>query len=169
MNTNKLFKVELFAQFESVGSDFITEFKRWKRKNVTIRGIREMGQENGAGAMLGQGLYTAFLSNKALAREYGEVRFVLNAKPKNPITFNTLNDWEIWFQRNLLKPYDYKSRDFYKNTTIEKELLKMGYDGIVITGREMVNFTPPDNVLYFKNDLQLMNYFQDYYYKKKAD
>ena len=60
----------------------------WKRKNVTIRGVKEVGEENNAGAMLGRGLYTAFLSNKGLAKEYGTVYFVLNAIPKNPKVFN---------------------------------------------------------------------------------
>lgn len=142
----------------------------WKRKNVTIRGIREVGQENDAGAMLGRGLYTAFLSNKALAKQYGQVYFVVNAIPKNPKVFNTLNEWEIWFYNTLVYQYSKKQnkdhpdkRDFNTNTTIEDEMLKIGYDGIVIKGREMVNFTPDDDVLYFKNEDQLINYYNMFF------
>lgn len=141
-------------------------YLKWKRKNVTIRGIREVGEENNAGAMLGRGLYTAFLSNKNLARDYGAVHFVVNAIPKNPKVFNSLNEWEIWFYNTLVYKYSKDMgkefpdrRDFNANTTIEDEMMKMGYDGIVIKGREMVNFKPDDNVLYFKNEQQLINYY----------
>jgi hypothetical protein len=141
------------------------QYLKWKRNNVTIRGISSPGEENGAGAMLGNGLYTAALSNRSLAKQYGEVNFVLNVIPKNPKIFNTLNDWEIWFYNTLVTKYSKEKgkefpdkRDFYASTTIEGEMLKMGYDGIVIKGREMVNFKP-QNVLYFKNETQLINYY----------
>lgn len=137
----------------------------WKRKNVTIRGVAEVGEENGAGAMLGRGLYTAFLSNKALAKQYGQVHFVVNAIPKKPKVFNSLNEWEIWFYNTLVFKYskengkDYPDkRDFNANTTIEDEMEKLGYDGIIIKGREMVNYKP-ENVLYFKDENQLRNYY----------
>ena len=35
-------------------------YLKWKRKNVTIRGVKNEGEENYAGAMLGRGLYTIF-------------------------------------------------------------------------------------------------------------
>ena len=143
-----------------------SDYLKWKRKNVTIRGVKEIGIENSGGAMLGRGLYTAFLSNRDLAKQYGEVHFLINALPKNPKVFNTLNDWEIWFYNTLVYKYSKENgkefpdiRDFNKNTTIENELIKMGYDGIIIKGREIVNFTPPDNVIYFKNEKQLENYY----------
>lgn len=140
----------------------------WKRNNVTLRGMKEIGEENDGGAMLGDGLYTAFLSNKQLAKKYGKVYFLLGAKPKNPKIFNTLNDWEIWFQNKLVLPYSKElgknhpdSRDFFEKTTIKDEMLKLGYDGIVITGREMVNFTPNnDKIIYFENERQLQNYYE---------
>ncbi len=142
-------------------------YLKWKRKNVTIRGVAEIGEENNAGAMLGRGLYTASLSNKQMAKQYGDIYFVLNGKPKNPKVFNTLNEWEIWFYNTLVYNYSRKNgkdypdrRDFDKNATIEGEVIKMGYDGIEIKGREMVNFTPPDNVIYFKNEIQLYNYWE---------
>ena len=141
-------------------------YLRWKRKNVTIRGVRnEPGSENNGAAMLGSGLYTAFLGNKDLAKQYGKVYFVLNAIPKKPKVFNTLNDWEIWYYNTMVTNYckehntEPSSRFFWENTTIEKELQKMGYDGIIIKGREMVNFNPPDDIMYFENERLLMNYY----------
>jgi hypothetical protein len=143
------------------------DYLKWKRKNVTLRGIKNVGEENNGGAMLGRGLYTAFLSNKSLAKGYGKVYFVLGAIPKNPKVFNTLNDWEIWFYNTLVYKFskengkDYPDkRDFATNTTIEDEMLKLGYDGIVIKGREMVNFKPNENEInYFNNENELKNYF----------
>lgn len=146
---------------------FDSDYKSWKRKNVTIRGVREMGQENNAGAMLGSGLYTAALSNRDLAKKYGKVYFVVGAIPKNPKVFNTLNDWEIWFYNTLVYQFSKAKgkefpdkRDFNAETTIESEMQKLGYDGIIIKGREMVNFTPGD-VLYFENENQLSDYYDD--------
>jgi hypothetical protein len=109
------------------------EFLMWKRKNVTIRGINEPGKENNGGAILGDGLYTAFLSNKELAKKYGTVYFVVNAIPKKPKVFNTLNDWEIWFYNHLVrtfvKPKDGSlpdMREFFKTTSIRDAMLKLG-------------------------------------------
>jgi 8-oxo-dGTP pyrophosphatase MutT (NUDIX family) len=142
-----------------------SEYLSWKRKNVTIRGVKEAGQENNAGAMLGRGLYTAFLSNKDLAKQYGTVKFVVNAIPKKPKVFNNLNEWEIWEYNTLInnycKEHDLKvsKKSFYENTTIEDEMQKLGFDGIIIKGREMVNYKP-ENVLYFSNENQLINYYE---------
>jgi len=145
-----------------------SQYKSWKRKNVTIRGVKEVGEENNAGAMLGRGLYTAFLSNKSLAKQYGDVKFVIGAIPKNPKVFNTLNEWEIWFYNTLVYKYSKEKgndfpdrRDFSESTTIEDEMQKLGYDGIVIKGREMVNFNPGD-VMYFSNEKQLFNYYDGF-------
>lgn len=135
-------------------------FNKWKRENVTLRGEREFGQENGGGAVLGQGLYTAPLSNKALAKQYGEVRYVVNGKPKKPLVFKSINEWEIWEQNLVYKILGYKKRsDFSANTDIATEIKKMGYDGVVIKGREMVNYSP-ENVMYYKNDNQLIDYYE---------
>ena len=143
-----------------------SNYLKWKRKNVTIRGAKEQGEENNAGAMLGRGLYTAALSNKELAKQYGKVFFVVNAIPKNPKVFNTLNDWEIWFYNTLVFNYSKAKgkefpdkRDFNASTTIEAELIKMGYDGIVIKGREMVNFKPSEEVRYFSDEYDLKRYY----------
>ena len=101
-----------------------------------------------------------------MAKGYGDVYFVVNAIPKNPKIFNTLNDWEIWFYNNLVYSYSKlkgksfpDKRDFFESTTIENELQKLGYDGVVIKGREMVNYAPPDNVLYFRTEYELENYY----------
>jgi hypothetical protein len=152
-------------------------YLKWKRQNVTLRGVRNnVGTANSDdenlltafGDVLGKGLYTAFLGNKQMAKQYGKVYFVLNAIPKHPKVFNTLNDWEIWFGNTVVyevskqmgKNYPDK-RDFFAKTTIEKEMMRRGYDGVVIKGREMVNYTPPDNVLYFSNENELMTYFEN--------
>lgn len=147
-----------------------SEYLSWKRKNVTIRGMKEIGQENNAGAMLGRGLYSAFLANKSLAKEYGDVRFVLNAIPKKPKVFNSLNDWEIWFYNTLVNNYSKAAghdfpdkRDFDKKTTIEDEMQKLGFDGIIIKGREMVNYKP-ENIMYFKTERELQNYYENMMY-----
>lgn len=152
--------MKLFEEYTNSRKDYL----RWKRKNVTIRGIKTAGQENQGSAMLGKGLYTAFLSNKDLAKQYGQVYFVVNAIPKKPKIFNNLNEWEIWQQTVLYKDYMKDgfpdSREFFKHTTIEDEVQKLGYDGVVIKGREMVNYSP-EGVLYFTNERQLENYYYD--------
>ncbi len=141
-------------------------FLKWKRKNVAIRGVIEAGKENNRGATLGDGLYTAYLGNKQMAKEYGQVYFVVNGLPKNPKKFNTLNEWEIWFYNTLVFRYSKATgkefpdkRDFEAKTTIKDEMLKLGYDGITIIGRESVNFAP-ENVLFFKSERELENYYE---------
>lgn len=152
--------IKLFENYDSLNRK---EYLKWKRNNVTLRGIRERNQENGGSAILGKGLYTAHLSNRSMAKEYGKVHFVVNAIPKNPIIFNTLNEWEIFFFNKLVAKYsDGKFPDrnkFEKITTIEDELKKLGYDGVIIKGREMVNYNP-ENILYFENEQQLKNYYE---------
>ncbi len=141
-------------------------YLKWKRENVSYRGMQEVGQENGGSAILGHGLYTAALSNKAMAKSYGTLRFAVNAIPKKPIKFKTLNDWEIWFYNTLVYNYSKAAgkshpdkRDFYAHTTIEAEIQKMGYDGVMIIGREYVNYTP-QNVMYFTSEAHLKEYYE---------
>ena len=140
------------------------KYLAWKRKNVTLRGVRDRyAEDNGGSAMLGQGLYTAFLSNKKMAKIYGDVYFLLNAIPKKPLIVNTLNDWEIWEQKNLYKDYDYDQRKFTAaGKTVKGEMIRLGYDGVIIKGREIVNYIPPDNVKYFQNENQLIQYYEDF-------
>jgi hypothetical protein len=165
MNLNGNMKhILTYKLFEDNHNDYI----KWKRKNVTCRGIKELGKENQVYGSLGKGLYTTPLSNKAMAKTYGSLYFVVNGKPKHPKVFNTLNDWEIWFQNMLIFPFSKKQgkeypdkRDFEANTTIEDEMQKLNYDGIIIKSREMINFTPTDNVMYFKTERELENYFNN--------
>jgi len=102
-----------------------------------------------------------------MAKTYGTLYFVVGGKPKHPKVFNTLNEWEIWYQNMLIFPFSKKQgkeypdrRDFEANTTIEDEVQKLGFDGIEIRGREMVAFKP-ENVLYFKNERELEMYFEN--------
>lgn len=132
------------------------QFKQWKRKNVTLRGIADnadnFGVEgNNNGAMLGKGLYIAYLSNKALAKQYGKVAYLVNAKPLNPKKFQYLNDFEVFTQK------------FPKGSELEVEFQKLGYDGVDIVGREIVNYKPnEENIIYFYSDRQLENHFFNY-------
>ena len=52
-----------------------------------------------------------------------------------------------------------KSTFFENNTSMDKEMLKMGYDGLIIKGREMVNYKP-ENIKYFKTEKELQLYYQ---------
>jgi hypothetical protein len=142
------------------------DYIKWKKDNVTYRGMKEMGKANSnASGVLGRGLYTTPNSNKKMSKDYGDIYFVVNAKPKHPKIFNDLNQWELWFYNSLVFPFSQSKgksfpdlRDFNENTTIEDELLKLGYDGVEIKGRELVNYTP-ENIRYFKTENELKNYF----------
>jgi hypothetical protein len=147
------------------------EYLKWKRQNVTIRGMQEMGKENNGMASFGQGLYTAALSNKELARKYGKVYFVVGAIPKHPKIVNTWNDAEIFLQRVAynygkekgIDDYLNAKRDFDANTNVRDEMLRLGYDGLVIKGREMVNYAPDnDKIRYFETENQLIQYYEDF-------
>jgi hypothetical protein len=122
-------------------------------------------------ASFGQGLYTAALSNQGLARKYGKVYFVVGAIPKHPKIVNTWNDAEIFIQRVAMNygkekgidDYFDAKRDFDANTNVRDEMLRLGYDGLVIKGREMVNYTPDnDKIRYFENENQLIQYYEDF-------
>lgn len=167
MNLNEITKRLSTVISEDVNKKAYSDFVR---KHVTYRGMRGNpydDPENNAGARFGRGLYTT--KDKSMARQYGTLWFVVGAIPKNPKIFNTPNDAEIWLQQNLYYPYskslglDYDQRQFFANTTIEDEMQKLGYDGIVIKGREMVNFKPED-VRYFPNEVQLRQYFDSINY-----
>lgn len=147
------------------------EYLRWKRQNVTIRGMQEVGKENNGMASFGQGLYTAALGNRELARKYGKVYFVVGAIPKHPKLVNSWNDAEIFLQRVAMQygkqkginDYFDAKRDFDANTNVREEMLRLGYDGLIIRGREMVNYSPvEDNIRYFENENQLIQYYEDF-------
>ena len=144
-----------------------TAYLRWKRANVTLRGVRDQndnGSHNGVFGSFGKGLYTAFLSNKGLAREYGSVKFVVGAIPKRPKTVQDRNAAEILVQGlvdDFCKEHGERhDRAFFDGkTTVEDEMAKRGFDGLVIRGREMVNYVPGE-VLYFSTERQLESYYE---------
>lgn len=150
------------------------EYLKWKRNNVTLRGIKDRysGTEGNSNyGSFGNGLYTAFLSNKSLAKEYGKLYFVVGAIPKHPKIVSDRNMAEIFIQQlvmrygkeNGINDYFDAKKDFESNTSIEKEMIKSGYDGLVIKGREMVNYTPNDEkIRYFENENQLIQYYEDF-------
>ena len=142
----------------------VEEYSKWKRKNVTLRGIKEMGNPNDVYGSFGKGLYTVPLSNKSMAKQYGDVYFVVNGRPKNPKIVDSLNNAEILRQKlinDFCKKHnkDYSLRFFEENTTMEDEMLILGYDGLIIKGREMVNYSPY-NIKYFKTENQLRHYYE---------
>ena len=53
-------------------------------------------------AFFGQGLYTAALSNRELARKYGKVYFVVGSIPKHPKVVNDWNMAEIFTQQVVM-------------------------------------------------------------------
>ena len=144
-------------------------YKRWKRANVTLRGINpdyeRLDQPNDGFANFGAGLYTVPLSNKAMAKQYGDVYFVVNGRPKKPAVFRNISEAETWLYNFLIRNYyktygieDTGQRKFYELTNIRDEMLRIGYDGLEIKGREMVNYDP-QNVYYFKYETGLRDYF----------
>jgi hypothetical protein len=142
------------------------EYLKWKLENVTLRGMKELGKENEVYGSFGKGLYTAYLSNYAMAKQYGTVYFAVGARPKKPKIVNSLNEAEI-FRQNLIfdfcKKYGkkYLPSFFEENTSMEDEMLNLGYDGFVIKGREMVNYKPGkvDYIKYSKDEYYLKNYY----------
>ena len=142
----------------------VEEYSKWKRKNVTLRGIKDFGKSNEVYPSFGAGLYTVPLSNKTMAKQYGEVYFVVNAIPKNPKIVYSLNDAEI-LKQNLVNNYckkhnkEYSIQYFDQNTTMEKEMLNIGYDGLIIKSREIVNYLPKD-IKYFKTENELQRYYE---------
>lgn len=163
-----------FSQFNlNENNNFETQYRKWKRDNVTYRGIStdSVDGENGGMAMLGQGLYSVPASNKKMARTYGKLAMLVNAKPKNPKVCNTLNEWEIWFQRNVVFPISKAKGKDYPDArdvnSISEEMMKLGYDGVIIKGREMVNYKP-ENVRYYYNERQLEIHFEDNVYAENV-
>jgi hypothetical protein len=156
--------IQCFNEFlnESEHSDYLS----WKRKNVTLRGMQDRySEDNGGMAKYGTGLYTAALGNKAMASEYGKVYFVVNAIPKNPKIVPSTNEAEIFLQELVTKFYKEhnvpRNNTFFSDkTTIAKEMKRNGFDGLIIKGRELVNYYPPKDVLYFENEDQLYSYYQ---------
>lgn len=153
---------------QEILSESNSDYLKWKRKNVTLRGIRSGvaptdKEGNSAGAKYGDGLYTAFLSNKQMAKEYGDVYFVVGAIPANPKVTNSTNEAEIFLHKiiaDFCERHGVKrdARFFFKQTTISQEMQDIGYDGLIIKGREMVNYNPGD-VRYFRTENELQRYY----------
>lgn len=156
--------MDMVRSFKGFLNENIDGYRKWKRKNITLRGMKQVGIDNGMVTSFGRGLYTVPLSNKKMAKEYGDVFFVLNAIPKNPKVVDSLNAAEIFRQglvNRFCKKHDkgYDVRFFNANTTIEDEMKELGYDGLIIKGREMVNYTP-DDIKYFRTERELQDYYE---------
>lgn len=141
-----------------------SDYLKWKRKTVTYRGIKSLGKDNEVYGSFGKGLYTAPLSNKVMAKSYGDLYFVINAIPKKPKIVYSLNEAEILRQllvSDFCKRYNesYSLEYFEKYTSMDKEMLRLGFDGLIIKGREMVNYTPKD-ILYFKTEDDVKDYYE---------
>lgn len=135
-------------------------YLKWKRANVSWRGESE--QTGTRSATLGAGLYSAALSNKKMAAEYGKPFFLVGGVPDHPKVFNTLNDAQIFIQRLkahvLGVEFGSDTRKFDQTTTIEKEMIALGYDGMVVKGREMVKYSP-GKVWRFYNEDELRVFY----------
>jgi len=145
-------------------NEVVDEYSTWKRKNVTLRGIKELGKDNEVYGSFGKGLYTAPLSNKAMAKQYGELYFVVNGIPKKPKIVDSLNNAEL-LRQTLINNYckknnvKYSSSFFDKNTTMDVEMINNGFDGLIIKGREIVNYKP-ENIKYYKTENELIRYYE---------
>jgi len=152
---------------EEVNNFNESEYRKWKRDNVTARGINNIYDSDNSGmAKYGQGLYSVPLSNIKMAKGYGKLYYLVNAKPKHPKIVNNTNEAEIFLQKVVT---DYCEKHgvprnnsyFSNNTTIADEMIKLGFDGLIIKGREMVNYTPDeDKIRYYENENQLIQYYE---------
>lgn len=157
-----LYNYEMFLENAATHADYL----KWKRKNVTLRGMKELGKENGVAARFGDGLYQAYLSNKKFAKTYGDVYFVVGGRGKKPKIVQSPNYAEIFIQNIVEKYYNEHNlehrSDFYKYTDIRTEVLKLGFDSLEISGIEMVNYAPDmNNIRYFKTERELQSYYYD--------
>lgn len=149
-------------------------YKKWRKNNVTYRGTRAdnpwpLDGINEYEGKFGKGLYTTPLSNKAMTKDYGKTWLIVGAIPRNPLKFRSINDAEIWLQQYAIKngkgedDID-KLRNFWKKHTIEDEMTKQGYDGILINGREMILFNPDKEKLRaFETERELEKWYDDFF------
>lgn len=135
------------------------EYLKWKRQNVTLRGVKDRHQTNGVYPSFGSGLYTAHLSNRAMAKQYGKVYFVMGARPSNPYKFQYLGNVKQF-------RHEHGGGDGEK---MREYLLANGFDGIEIPGREMVNYTPPDDIRMFETERELEAFYRDYIHGTDQD
>jgi hypothetical protein len=135
-----------FGQVETAIKEMENEIMSGENKQ---RGIGEnLYHENDMALSYGKGLYTAALSYKPLAKQYGTVYAVVGGVPKKPKQFQNLNSSQIF-------------RQHYGDDAevMKKALIEEGYDGLEIKGREMVNYNPPKDLKFFKTEKQLKDYF----------
>lgn len=77
-----------------------------------------------------------------MARGYGKLYYVVGARPKNPKIVSDLNQAEI-LRQQLINDFcekhgkSYNPSFFEEHTSMDKELMKKGYDGLIIKGREI--------------------------------
>lgn len=154
--------VPTFNEFVGEASDpDRKEYLRWKKANVSLRGLSNgVGKENGGMARMGSGLYTAALSNAKMARGFGKLHYVVNGVPRKPKVLWDMNAWEVFRYNELVKPKYKDTRDFDDHTDIATEMLARGFDGVVVSGREMVNYAPPDDVMYFTDEQGVRDYWE---------
>ncbi len=156
--------IQSFKEFSL--NEKLEGYSLWKRDNVSYRGIRNLSSEdNGGMAKYGQGLYTT--KSKSFAKEYGDVYFVVNGIPKTPKICYSVNEAEIFLQElvtKYCKENNVPRSNYYfsERTTIANEMINKGYDGLVIKGREMVNYKPT-NIKFFKTEDELYNYYRKFY------
>lgn len=152
-----MFIESLLRMMDSADSEYL----RWKRNNVILRGYSVGVERYGS---WGRGLYTVPLSQRSMAREYGVVKYVVGAKPKHPKVVQSVNDAEIlrWeLVEEVCKFYGEEPRlsVFEQYTSMDQEMLKRGYDGLIIKGREMVNYKPSDDIKVFDSEKSLYEYY----------
>jgi hypothetical protein len=94
-----------------------------------------------------------------MAKRYGTLFYVYGARPKNPLILNTTLEWEIWSYENLYE------KDMRKSIDVREKMMELGYDGIIIKGREMVNYNPV-GIKYFRTEKALEDHYQ--YLKKNS-
>jgi len=162
---------QLFLIKEDYDNNWRKQFNSWKRKNVVYRGYGDIYKlENGGMGKYGSGLYTT--PSKKFAKQYGTVRMLVNAKPLNPKVIRSTNEAEIFIYEKIYskcivngKP---SSKEFYENgNTIASEMIAMGFDGLEIKGREMVNYSPNEaNIFYADHNSQLIWYWETYHQNK---
>jgi len=163
-------------------------YRKWRKNNVSYRGSRKDDPLDGIDeydGKFGKGLYSTPSSNKTMTKDYGTRFILVGAVPSNPLKFRNVNEAEIWLQQMMIRVMKERKkgeddidslRNFHKYSSIEKEVTKLGYDGIMIVGREMVLFNPKErDVKVFKTEKQLEMWYDDFHagetesmYPKKA-
>ncbi len=146
-------------------------YRKWRKANVSYRGTKADSPLDGVNeydGVMGKGLYTTPLSNKSMAKGYGTMYIMVGAIPKKPLMMRSINDWEIWSQKMMAKANGDPSgpanqNKFFKNHTIEDEVQKLGYDGVIITGREMVLYDPDNHdIRFFKTESEVEDWYEDH-------